>query len=154
MTYDAERESMEYDPNMGDAEKVTSEFGVASKLAARWDAKAITVPLYAYGVEWAFYDKEDQRLRSLLFFEHPESQVEDGVYLCRASRVLIGGRNALALGVPLIMVALRGKEGTRYASLTKEVMGEMLTTQYGVREVREGVGELMLRVPDSVLKTF
>lgn len=145
---------MEHDPNMADTEKLTAEFGVAEKLAAKWGAKIIAVPLYSYGVEWAIYDKEDQRLRSLLFFEHPASQIEDGVYLCRASRVMLGGRNALALNVPLTVVLLRGKEGTRFASLTKEVIGKMIADPYGVREVREGVGELWLRVPDSVLKTF
>jgi hypothetical protein len=147
--------SIEYDPNAGDLKAVGEELAFAERLGDKWKSRIVMVPLHGYGVEWAVIDPESEELKALLFFEHGQRWPEDRPYTVRASRVANGGVMALRLGVPLISVILRGKEGTRYASFSDaKQLAAVAANRWAVREVREGAYEQWLAVDEDSLKQF
>lgn len=146
---------MEYDPNAGDLAAVGEEIKFAERLGERWKSRIVMVPLHGYGVEWAVIDPESQELKALLFFEHGKDWGVERAYTVRASRIVNGGRMALTLGVPLIAVIMRGKEGTRYARFSDaQQLAAIASNRWGVAEAREGVSEQLLAVHDEFLKQF
>lgn len=147
-----ERESIPCDTNAGDLEQALTEAQYASRLAKKWKARAGTVPTHAYGVEWILFDPESEKPKALMFFEHGREVGKDAPYLARASRIAQGGRMAMILGLPLIVVVLSGKE-TRFASLQKEAVAATIANVYAVRS-RGGTHELMLEIPGDLLKEF
>lgn len=140
------------DTNAGDLELATEEFKYASRLAEKWKVKAGTVPTHAYGVEWILFNPESEEPKSLMFFEHRPAG-EEAPYLVRASRVAVGGRMAMILGIPLIAVILSGKGEARYAKLEKEAIAQTIANRYAVRQ-KEGTHELMLEIPADLLREF
>lgn len=152
MTDKKQQAAVTCDTNAGDLEHAMTEVAYASRLAAKWKARAGTVPTHAYGVEWILFDPESKQPKALMFFEHGREQGKDAPYLARASRIVAGGRMAMILGLPLIVVVLSGKE-TRFASLNKEAVARTIANTYAVRE-RGGTHELWLEVPADLLKEF
>lgn len=147
-----EQEKTPCDTNAGDLDRAMIEIKYAERLAGKWKAKAGTVPTHAYGVEWILFDPEDERPKALMFFEHGREVGKDAPYLTRASRVIVGGRMAIMLGVPLIVVVLSGGE-TRFASMDKAGIAEIIANHYAVREYRD-VHELWLEIPTGYLRAF
>ena len=147
-----EQEKIPCDTNAGDLDRAMIEIKYAERLAGKWKTKAGTVPTHAYGVEWILFDPESEQPKALLYFEHGREPGKDAPYLTRASRVIVGGRMAIMLGVPLIVVVLSGDE-TRFVSLEKEGIAEVVSCRYAVREYRD-VHELWLEIPTGLLKAF
>lgn len=146
---------MEYDPNAGDLKAVGEEIAFAERLGAKWKSDIVMIPLHGYGVEWAIVDPDSEQLKALLFFEHGKEWPDGRAYTVRASRIMNGGLTAIRLGVPLIVVIMRGKEGTRYASFPDAAaLAEVMAGRFAVQEVREGVSELLIPVDEKFLKQF
>jgi hypothetical protein len=143
---------MSYDPNGGDLETVAKEISLAERFGKGWGCRFMMVPTHAYGVEWMAVDTESEHVRSLVFFELGQT---DGPYLARASRLVRGAEMARALGTKLTAIWIR-PAGSGHADLT-DVTSVAVSGGvgfYAAREIREGIAEAMIEIPESMIKLF